>query len=308
MEGSDDRRKRIRRLKKIIVGTIVAAIVIPVITSIILGVRVMYLQGKVSDLETALMQLQSEGDRESGIYTTALIETSPRDEAEPSLLMEDEEEKEAPQAWDKQIYLTFDDGPSRNTDRILDILKEYDIKATFFVVGKTDEASVAAYQRIVEEGHTLAMHSYSHKYAEVYASKESFVQDLKALQEYLYQVTGVWPRYYRFPGGSSNTVSKVDMQELIGYLEENNITYFDWNIASGDAVSGELPVDSIINNCVSKIDGKNVCMILMHDAADKNSTVEALPQIIEQIKDRGDAVFLPVTDDTLPVQHVRANE
>ncbi|MDO4304140.1 MAG: polysaccharide deacetylase family protein [Bacillota bacterium] len=308
MEGSGDRRKRIRRLKKIIVGTIVAAIVIPVMTSIILGVRVMYLQGKVSDLETALMQLQSEGDRESGIYTTALIETSPRDETEPSLLMEDGEEKEAPQAWDKQIYLTFDDGPSRNTDRILDILKEYDIKATFFVVGKTDEASVAAYQRIVEEGHTLAMHSYSHKYAEVYASKESFVQDLKALQEYLYQVTGVWPRYYRFPGGSSNTVSKVDMQELIGYLEENNITYFDWNIASGDAVSGELPVDSIVNNCVSKLDGKNICMILMHDAADKNSTVEALPQIIEQIRDRGDAVFLPVTDDTLPVQHVRANK
>ncbi len=305
MEGSDDRRKRIRRLKKIIVGAIIAAVMIPVITSIILGIRVLYLQGKINELETALVQLQSQGDRETGIYTTARIETSPRDEETPSLLSEDEKEADS---WDKQVYLTFDDGPSSNTDRILDILKEYDIKATFFVVGKTDDASVAAYQRIVKEGHTLAMHSYSHKYAEVYASKESFIQDLKKLQEYLYQVTGVWPRYYRFPGGSSNTVSKADMQELIDYLEDNNITYFDWNIASGDAVSGELPAGSIIDNCVGGIDSMNTCMILMHDAADKNSTVEALPQIIEQIMDRGDAVFLPVTDDTIPVQHVRANE
>lgn len=307
MKGSDDRRKRIQRLKKIIAGTIIAAIIIPVVTSIVLGVRVVLLQKKVDELEAAMVQLQSESNRESGVYTTASVETSPRDGVEASLLEETEKE-EAAKEWDKQIYLTFDDGPSRNTDRILDILKEYDVKATFFVVGKTDETSVAAYRRIVEEGHTLAMHSYSHKYAEVYASKESFIQDLSKLQEYLYQITGVWPRYYRFPGGSSNTVSRVDMQELIGYLEENNITYFDWNIASGDAVSGELPVESIINNCVNKIDGKNVCMILMHDASDKNSTVEALPQIIEQIRDRGDAVFLPVTDDTYPVQHVTAKE
>jgi len=307
MKGSDDRRKRIQRLKKIIVGTIIAAIIIPVVTSIVLGVRVVLLQKKVDELEAVMVQLQSESNRESGVYTTASVETSPRDGVEASLLEETEKE-EAAKEWDKQIYLTFDDGPSRNTDRILDILKEYDVKATFFVVGKTDETSVAAYRRIVEEGHTLAMHSYSHKYAEVYASKESFIQDLSKLQEYLYQITGVWPRYYRFPGGSSNTVSRVDMQELIGYLEENNITYFDWNIASGDAVSGELPVESIINNCVNKIDGKNVCMILMHDASDKNSTVEALPQIIEQIRDRGDAVFLPVTDDTYPVQHVTAKE
>ncbi len=307
MKGSDDRRKRIQRLKKIIVGTIMAAIIIPVITSIILGVRVVFLQKKVDELEAAMVQLQSESNRESGVYTTASVETSSRDGVEASLLEETEKEEEA-EEWDKQIYLTFDDGPSRNTDRILDILKEYDVKATFFVVGKTDETSVAAYRRIVEEGHTLAMHSYSHKYAEVYASKESFIQDLSKLQEYLYQITGVWPRYYRFPGGSSNTVSRVDMQELADYLEENNITYFDWNIASGDAVSGELPVERIINNCVNKIDGKSECMILMHDASDKNSTVEALPQIIEQIRDRGDAVFLPVTDDTYPVQHVTAKE
>jgi peptidoglycan/xylan/chitin deacetylase (PgdA/CDA1 family) len=114
----------------------------------------------------------------------------------------------------------------------------------------------------------------------------------------------VWPRYYRFPGGSSNTVSQVDMQELITWLSEKNITYFDWNIASGDAVSEQLPKDTIVKNCLSGLEGKSECMILMHDAAEKKTTVEALPEIISQIRMQEDAVFLPITDDTVPIQHV----
>ena len=153
----------------------------------------------------------------------------------------------------------------------------------------------------------MAMHSYSHKYGEIYRSEDSFVQDLEKLQEHLYQVTGVWTRFYRFPGGSSNAVSKVDMQQLISYLNKNDITYFDWNIASGDAVSVQLPVETIVNNCVSGVDNVSECMILMHDASEKNSTVDALPRIIEQIKGRGDTVFLPITDETVPVQHVTAD-
>lgn len=305
MEGTYDRRKRIQRLKRVIVGAVICAIIIPLITSVVLAVRVVTLQRRVRELEEMAAKMQTEGRQEVGIYATASVEMSSRSKTQISRLDEDEQTN---QVWDKMIYLTFDDGPSSNTNRILDILKEYDVKATFFVVGKTDEESVRAYQRIVAEGHTLAMHSYSHKYAEVYASKESFIQDLDKLQEYLYQVTGVWPRFYRFPGGSSNAVSKVDMQELIGYLEENNITYFDWNIASGDAVSGMLPAETITRNCVSGIEGWQECMILMHDASEKNTTVEALPQIIEQIRDSGDAVFLPITDETIPIQHVTVDK
>ena len=207
MEGTYDRRKRIRRLKKMIVGTIIVMVVIPVIASIILGTRVCSLQKEVMGLKEELTatRKQLESSEETGIYTTATVETSSRDIPEAAELAQEPEEDYS--MYDKRIYLTFDDGPSRNTDKILDILKEYDVKATFFVVGKTDEESVRAYQRIVAEGHTLAMHSYSHKYSEIYASKESFEQDLRQLQEYLYQITGVWPRFYRFPGGSSNTVS-----------------------------------------------------------------------------------------------------
>lgn len=305
-ERSYDRRKRIRLLKRIILGIIAAAIIIPIVISILLGVRVISLQNKVRDLEALLLHYGNGIDGTMGVYTTANIEESARDTGQMGEPTEEESGEQAADGYQKQIYLTFDDGPSRNTDEILDILKEYDVKATFFVLGKTDEQSVKAYQRIVAEGHTLALHSYSHKYDEVYASKESFVEDLTKLQEYLYQVTGVWVRFYRFPGGSSNTVSKVDMQDLIAYLNENGITYFDWNIASGDAVSGLISADEIVENCVTKLDSTNVCMILMHDAAEKETTVEALPEIIRTIKDRGDAVFLPVTDETVPVQHITA--
>lgn len=308
MGGSYDRKRRVRRLKKIIVGSALAAMIIPLTISIALGIYVFQLKDRIKELETELAQIQSVkniGDEEAGVYTTAVVETSLKDQPEPLKSVEDGGEV---LDWDKEVYLTFDDGPSGNTNRILDILKEYDVKATFFVVAKTDEASVKSYQRIVDEGHTLAMHSYSHKYAEIYNSMDSFVQDLEGLQEYLYQVTGIWPRFYRFPGGSSNSVSKVDMQQLIHYLGENDITYFDWNIASGDAVSGLLSADAIVNNCISGIEGKSECMILMHDASEKNSTVEALPRIIEQIRSRGDTVFLPITDETIPVQHVTAKD
>lgn len=306
MEGTRDRKKRVRRLKKIILATIAALIIIPIVISVILGVRVVQLTHRVQELETLLAEEDAKTDEVTGIFTTAAVEESSRDDMTVQQMTESEGADE--NVYQKQIYLTFDDGPSSNTDRILDILKEYDVKATFFVVGKTDEQSVKAYQRIIEEGHTLAMHSYSHKYNEIYESRESFIADLEQLQEYLYQVTGVWSRFYRFPGGSSNTVSKTDMQELIAYLSETGITYFDWNIASGDAVSGQLDADSIVKNCMDGIEGHNECMILMHDASDKNTTVEALPEIISQIQDRGDAVFLPVTDETVPVQHITANQ
>ncbi|MDE7249054.1 MAG: polysaccharide deacetylase [Lachnospiraceae bacterium] len=305
MKGTYDRKEEIRQSKRVSAGAVICAIAFPLVISLILVIRVAALQSQVEEVDGAVVAVQTEDEQENGIYTTVSVEMSTRSETGINWI---DEKEQTDQVWDKKIYLTFDDGPSRNTNRILDILKEYDVKATFFVVGKTDEESIKAYQRIVSEGHTLAMHSYSHKYAEVYESEESFIQDLEKLQEYLYQTTGVWSRYYRFPGGSSNAVSRVDMQELIRYLDENDITYFDWNIASGDAVSDILSAETITRNCVSGIDGRPESMILMHDALEKSTTVEALPQIIEQIQGRGDAVFLPITDETVPIQHVMADK
>lgn len=302
MEESATRRKRINRLKKMILGGVMMAVLIPVTASIILSVRVHQLSGRIRQQEAVIQELEDENKNLAGAFFAETIEESERE------ALQEEQDTETPAAGEeeesqKKIYLTFDDGPSSNTDEILDILKAYDVKATFFVVGKTDEASRKAYRRIVEEGHTLGMHSYSHSYADIYASEEDFQADMKKLQEYLYELTGVWPRFYRFPGGSSNTVSNIDMQKLADWLTDQGVTYFDWNVASGDAVSRELPAETLLANCLAGIRNQQSCVVLMHDAANKDTTVEALPEIISEIRLQEDAVFLPITDDTVPVQH-----
>ena len=304
MKKEINRSQRVKRLKKMILWTIALAILIPVIGCILLSVRVFQLKKQVAVL-TEQLPTEEMQEEASGVYETTKVEESVRD---TETKVQEPAKINPVKSSGKKVYLTFDDGPSSNTDQILDILKDYDVKATFFVVGKTDERSVKAYQRIVEEGHTLAMHSYSHKYDEIYESKEAFARDLNSLQEYLYETTGVWPRIYRFPGGSSNTVSKVDMQELIEYLTDIGITYFDWNVASGDAVSRTLPAETIVNNCLSGIEKQKESVILMHDASNKGTTIEALPQIIEAIQEQGDAELLPITDETVPVQHIAAPE
>ena len=203
-----------------------------------------------------------------------------------------------------RVYLTFDDGPSIYTDDILDILAEYNVKATFFVIGRENTASYARYIRIVEEGHTLGMHSYSHIYNEVYASPESFAEDTNRIRSLLEDVTGITPVFYRFPGGSSNTVSPTDMHQLAEYLDSEGIVYFDWNVSSGDAGKTPLTSDQIIRNALNGIESRDTTVILFHDTAAKRSTVYALPTILEALQSMDNVEILPITADTPVIQHV----
>ena len=124
-----------------------------------------------------------------------------------------------------KVYLTFDDGPSIYTDEILDILDAYDVKATFFVVGKDTDRAREAMREIVARGHTLGMHSYSHKYSQVYASLEAFEEDFVKIREYIYEVTGEESHVYRFPGGSSNTVSDLDRNRSLRDRQDRGILH-----------------------------------------------------------------------------------
>ncbi len=214
--------------------------------------------------------------------------------------------------WDKdtdgslgirRVYLTFDDGPSSNTDKILDILDEYGVKATFFVVGKDGYYS-EQYKRIAEDGHTLAMHSYSHVYRDIYRSVDAYAQDLSKLHDYLYELTGVDCNIVRFPGGSSNTISDIDMREFAAYLDEQGMVYFDWNVSSGDAARGYVSAQQIENNVLDNVNKYNNAVVLFHDAGNKDTTVEALPHIIETILESENTVILPISADTVPVQHL----
>ena len=204
-----------------------------------------------------------------------------------------------------KVYLTFDDGPSKHTEEILEILDRYDVKATFFVVGKEGDASEEILQKIVEEGHTLGMHSYSHEYSEIYRSKEDFAKDFQKIREYVYEAAGIESTVYRFPGGSSNKVSDVPMEELADYLESQGVRFFDWNVSAGDGGSRELTVDMVVENCTKEIDQRKTSVILMHDSVNKSTTLEALPVIIENILALEDTVILPITEETESVQHIK---
>lgn len=301
------RLRRFRLMKRLLVIVPLSTILILLCLCMILGIRLHYMKKELHKLQTRIetMTAVSESVDTAEIQTTGSTEAYTSSGVDESGRIEiDMQENAGEEEGIRKVYLTFDDGPSSNTGRILDILAEYDVKATFFVVGKEDETYQPLYNRIVEEGHTLAMHSYSHKYQEIYQSKESYVQDLTKLQEFLYDTTGVWCRYCRFPGGSSNKVSKVDMHELIEYLDEQDMTYFDWNIVSGDATNDYISSGDIIRNCMRRLGEFDEAIILMHDAAEKDSTVEALPGLIEQIQAMENTKIVPITDDTEPIHHI----
>lgn len=204
----------------------------------------------------------------------------------------------------KKAYLTFDDGPSANTVKILDFLKANNIKATFFVIGTENNDDI--YKRIVDEGHTLAIHSNTHKYDEIYVSQWAFMNDITTLSDKLYNITGVRPKVLRFPGGSNNTISKRYnnndiMGTLVGKVTEEGYSYFDWNVDSSDASAAHQKKEVIVQSVLDGAKGKDHAIILMHDAAAKTTTVDALPEIVEGLRKEG-FVFEEITNETEPVQ------
>lgn len=203
----------------------------------------------------------------------------------------------------KICYLTFDDGPSDNTLKILEILKEYDAKATFFVMNTDKLGYIKAAH---EQGHTIGLHTSSHKYDKLYASESAYFSDLKEISAKVKALIGVESNIIRFPGGSSNKISEKYspklMKKLIKSVQENGYFYFDWNVDSSDASGGNVSYtkirDSVIASSVSK---SSVC-ILMHDSQAKTSTVTALPEILKGLKKRG-FVFKALTKDSYGYHH-----
>lgn len=193
-----------------------------------------------------------------------------------------------PNEGQKVCYLTFDDGPSDNTLKILDILKEANAKATFFVIGTSKLSYV---KRVKEEGHTVALHTNSHDYAKIYKSEAAFKKDLDTIHDKVVAEIGEIPLIMRFPGGSSNTVSKKYkkgiMSKLVKSVENWGYTYVDWNIDSTDASGNHVAPEKLIKNVQTYSKNKGDICILMHDTAAKTTTVEALPSIICYLREKG---------------------
>ena len=196
------------------------------------------------------------------------------------------------------IWLTFDDGPSSTiTPKVLDILKKENVKATFFVLNYSD-ANEHLIKRIVAEGHTIGIHGYSHEYSKIYKSKETFMNNIYKLQDKIYKSTGVKSMYIRFPGGSSNTVSrrycKGIMTTLAKEVLEKGFKYYDWNISSGDA-GGAKNSKAVYKNVTKNLSKKRGNLVLCHDIHLK--TLEALPDIIKYAKKEG-YTFARIDDNT----------
>ncbi len=208
-----------------------------------------------------------------------------------------------PQSKEKIVYLTFDDGPSENTKKILDILDHYDAKATFFVTGNGKK-----YNHLIKEacdkGHTIALHTYSHNYKKVYSSLNAYFNDLNKVGNMVKNIIGYVPKYIRFPGGSSNTISKKYckgiMSKLVVEVQKRGYQFYDWNGDTTDASGNNVAVSKLIKNA-TVYKSKNI-MILAHDTKAKSTTVDALPKIIEYYKKKG-YKFKGIDDSTFTPHH-----
>lgn len=315
---SAEKRRRVNRMKKLIVITIGVLTILPLTISIILLIQFQKLKIDVSILAKSV-EKQNDVEQKSyeepiakEDYVTTDTEVPLQENSSELSIDLNTDAPEKPGETEaavlenenlRRIYLTFDDGPSIYTDDILDILAEYGVKATFFVLEKDSDIYTDLYKRIIDEGHSLGMHSASHVYEDIYKDMDSFSADISKIQEFIFEKTGYECYLYRFPGGSSNSYCTDCIQEYLSYLQQENITYFDWNVSSQDAAGVILKKDEIVNNVINGVLKHEDSVVLMHDAQSKKTTVDALPDIIERILAMEDTVILPITEETNLIQH-----
>lgn len=328
----DKRRKRIQNYKKAIKLIILTVILLPTVLCIFLFARLGSMERELDELKGLIADVKDTGDTDEQEKSTEekstegnsdavdeetteakeqttkenTVNTSKPSNIKPYKSWSEEERaiinKYKGQGIGKKIYLTFDDGPSVYTKEILDILDYYGIKATFFVVGKEDSVSSEGYKAIVDRGHTIGLHSYSHRYSEIYSSIDGFARDLKKIQDYVYELTGQKTFYYRFPGGTSTTKTILSIDTFISYLNNNGFVYYDWNATCGDGANETVPVNNIVINVLKDAVKRENCIALLHDAKSKRTTVDGLPLLIETLISAGFEIC-PIDDDTVPAQH-----
>lgn len=203
---------------------------------------------------------------------------------------------------DKTVYLTFDDGPSSLTPKVLDLLDEYNAKATFFVV-YTDDAKYTSYlKEIVNRGHTLAIHSYSHDYSKIYRSTDAFLADFNQVYQWVYEETGQRPSLFRFPGGSTKGNTAL-VKNIIGEMERRGFIYYDWNVSSGDG-SNLTTAENILENIYPNVNSFQMPVVLMHDGIGKNATLDALPKVLQTLAENG-YQFQALDETLVPIQYLR---
>lgn len=295
--------------KHMILAVLALMILIPTVLSIVFGISLGRTKVELTRLRQSVSVQQpgsapggtaSDGDKSQGDTQNkaprpefpAYQALYPEMYAEPAQLNSIDEEK--------TIYLTFDDGPSERTPELLAVLEQYHVKATFFVVHKGTEQAEEWMRSIVEAGHSLGIHSYSHDYNKIYASVEDYLEDFHAMYQVILEATGTAPQIFRFPGGSINAYNGATYRDIISEMVRRGFVYFDWNRMSGDAVRGTVPVSTLVENALNNKENMRRVILLMHDGTRFTNVVEALPQIIEGYQEAG-FTFGALTPDVKPV-------
>ncbi len=290
------RIKNIALINAVLITALIAAVAACTVLFIFFRGQTAALSDKLAKSQAHSAQVESELDKLRESYNSL------RDDYAKL------EQTKAEQKNAKVVYLTFDDGPSENTVKILDILEHYNVKATFFIIGREGGYAAEICRRIISDGHAAGNHTYSHKYNEIYASEDRFWQEYEKNDEAFYELTGRHLEIMRFPGGSNNTVSerycRGIMKKLTKTAHQRDIVYFDWNVSSLDAVKEYQDKNVIINSVLAGVKNKKTSIILMHDNKTKKTTVEALPTIIEELKKQG-YIFKTLTKDTEPIQFLK---
>lgn len=252
------------------------------------------LRSEIDDLRSVVLEIAPSSNKTKTDEFRPIVSTLKYQKKYPDLYC-------APQTVfvkkEKTIYLTFDDGPSRYTESFLDILAKHNIKATFFVVGRNDPKSKEILRRIVKEGHTIAPHTYTHVYKEIYATVDSFLDDFKRIHDLIYETTGVNSNILRFPGGTVNVYNRRIYRELSAEMLRRGYTFFDWNVSAADA-DKNATVDSVIKNVINGVHENGINIVLMHDVSAQ--TLKALGETITLLKKKGFA-FDRLTNEVAPV-------
>lgn len=276
---------------------ILIAILVMIILLLFILIGVVVTINHKKNEEQRLANEQKEKEQEE----IMLIELDNKRKEEELKAKEKQEEENAKGV----IYLTFDDGPSSDTTpKILDILEEKDVKATFFVV-HYNEKNQELLKEEAKRKHTIALHGYTHNYSEVYQSVDACMENFRKIQEQVYQTTGLKSNIIRFPGGSSNTISKKYcegvMTELSQRVLDEGYHYFDWNVDCDDAGHAKTS-DDVFHNVISGIKENRNNVVLMHDFSKNEKTVNALANIIDYGRENG-FIFRKITEETPMVRH-----
>lgn len=302
LEQQRQRRKRINRMKTGIVLTIAIWMIVSLLAIMMLTVQVIKLNSKVYILEIQQTSKVSTSEEDASKDAEVSVEPDPYANVITGI---NSLENMAKDGDKHRVYLTFDCNPGKNTEAILDVLARYNLKATFFVVGDETGENDAIYQRIVNEGHTLGMNSYSNQYSSIYSSTQSFEEDYTKISNFIYEKTGIESKLYRFPGGSSNRISNVNMAEFVRILNQKGVVYFDWNVSAGDTAV-DYTVDDVISNVTEGIMQYKTSVVLLHDDDNKTVTAEALEPLINKLK-KMHADILPIDENTYVVQYIKAD-